>query len=97
MLRFLAVTLAMTTVSIGAYSGTPTNRDDDSQLPSISLIHRAPRMQSHSVTDMGFNTSSAGRTNAACCKICTTGKACGNTCISRNDICHVGPGCACDG
>ena len=22
------------------------------------------------------------------------GKACGNTCISRNNICHVGPGCA---
>jgi hypothetical protein len=32
-----------------------------------------------------------------CCKICTQGKACGNTCISRDKICHVGPGCACDG
>jgi len=33
----------------------------------------------------------------ACCKICTTGKACGDTCISRSKTCHVGPGCACDG
>jgi hypothetical protein len=33
----------------------------------------------------------------ACCKICTVGKACGNTCISRDKICHVGQGCACDG
>lgn len=32
-----------------------------------------------------------------CCKICTVGKACGNTCISRDKTCHVGPGCACDG
>jgi hypothetical protein len=33
----------------------------------------------------------------ACCKICTTGKACGDTCISRRYTCHKGPGCACDG
>jgi hypothetical protein len=32
-----------------------------------------------------------------CCKICTTGKACGNSCISRNYTCHQPPGCACDG
>jgi hypothetical protein len=25
------------------------------------------------------------------------GKACGDTCISRDKVCHVGPGCACDG
>src|SRR5262249_23405935 len=31
-----------------------------------------------------------------CCKICTTGKACGDTCISATETCHVGPGCACD-
>jgi hypothetical protein len=33
----------------------------------------------------------------ACCKVCTTGKACGDTCISRDKECHVPPGCACDG
>jgi len=33
----------------------------------------------------------------ACCKVCTVGKACGDTCISRDKICHVGRGCACDG
>ena len=32
-----------------------------------------------------------------CCKICTTGKACGNSCINRNYQCHQPPGCACDG
>jgi len=35
--------------------------------------------------------------NGGCCKICTTSKACGNSCISRNYTCHKGPGCACDG
>ena len=32
-----------------------------------------------------------------CCKHCRQGKACGDSCISRNDECHVGPGCACNG
>ena len=31
-----------------------------------------------------------------CCKYCTTGKACGDSCISRNYTCHKPPGCACD-
>jgi hypothetical protein len=30
-----------------------------------------------------------------CCKHCTTGKPCGDTCISSSYTCHVGPGCAC--
>jgi len=30
-----------------------------------------------------------------CCKHCTTGKPCGDTCISTSYICHVGGGCAC--
>lgn len=32
-----------------------------------------------------------------CCKICSTGKACGDSCISRSKQCHKGPGCACEG
>lgn len=31
-----------------------------------------------------------------CCKVCTTGKACGNSCINRNYQCRQPPGCACD-
>jgi len=32
----------------------------------------------------------------ACCKVCTTGKACGNSCISASYTCHQPPGCACN-
>lgn len=32
-----------------------------------------------------------------CCKICTTGQPCGDTCISRNYTCHIAGGCACWG
>ena len=33
----------------------------------------------------------------ACCKTCRAGKACGDSCISRDKECHKGNGCACDG
>jgi len=37
-------------------------------------------------------------TNAgACCRTCTTGKACGDSCISRSFNCSKGVGCACNG
>jgi len=32
-----------------------------------------------------------------CCMICSKGQACGDSCISRNSVCHRAPGCACDG
>jgi len=32
----------------------------------------------------------------SCCRVCTTGKACGNSCINRDRQCHQPPGCACD-
>ena len=32
-----------------------------------------------------------------CCKTCTTGKACGDTCIAASATCHVSGGCACNG
>jgi hypothetical protein len=31
-----------------------------------------------------------------CCKVCSKGKACGDSCIARSKTCHVGVGCACD-
>jgi hypothetical protein len=34
---------------------------------------------------------------SSCCRVCTTGKACGDSCIAQSDQCHVGPGCACNG
>ncbi len=31
-----------------------------------------------------------------CCKVCHTGKACGNSCIARTKICRRPTGCACN-
>ena len=32
-----------------------------------------------------------------CCRYCGTGKACGDSCINKNDTCKKPRGCACDG
>ncbi len=34
---------------------------------------------------------------SSCCKVCTTGKACGNSCIAQTDTCTQPPFCACNG
>jgi endonuclease/exonuclease/phosphatase family metal-dependent hydrolase len=35
--------------------------------------------------------------DAGCCRTCTAGKACGDSCISLTATCSAPPGCACDG
>ncbi len=35
-------------------------------------------------------------TKTSCCKVCSKGKACWDSCISRSYTCHKWPGCACD-
>lgn len=35
--------------------------------------------------------------SGSCCRVCTTGKPCGNSCISRTSTCNKGAGCACYG
>lgn len=38
-----------------------------------------------------------GPTGSNCCRVCRDGKACGDSCIPRENQCNVGPGCACNG
>lgn len=32
-----------------------------------------------------------------CCKVCSSGLACGDACIDADETCHEAPGCACQG
>ncbi|MFZ5961529.1 hypothetical protein ACOXXX_01130 [Thalassococcus sp. BH17M4-6] len=59
----------------------------------ISLVPNAP----HDLRARIEALSKGIVLNAACCKTCRKGKACGDSCISRNKSCHKGVGCACDG
>jgi hypothetical protein len=33
---------------------------------------------------------------SACCKVCTSGEACGDSCIDSSSTCSTSGGCACD-
>lgn len=50
---------------------------------------RAARTSALPVNIMPTNSS------RTCCRVCTTGKPCGNSCISRSYTCRQPPGCAC--
>jgi hypothetical protein len=90
MLRIVAAFLALVTLTSTAYAEGPagpaaalfTQGHSENRL----LMSLAPGSAPHSST-----------TPLACCKVCSVGKACGNSCISREKTCHVGQGCACDG
>jgi len=45
---------------------------------------------------LGVDLPPSGVVAAACCKKCSKGKACGDSCISRDKRCTKGQGCACD-
>jgi hypothetical protein len=41
--------------------------------------------------------AAGGPAGFACCKRCSAGKACGDSCIARDKVCRKGKGCACNG
>jgi len=45
----------------------------------------------------GCDDGPTSPSDGSCCRVCTTGKACGDSCIARNLTCHKGAGCACNG
>lgn len=49
------------------------------------------------ITNTNMSVEIPATNTNACCKICTTGKACGDSCISKSYTCSKPPGCACDG
>ena len=49
------------------------------------------------VACLGLAGSSATDSSRNCCKICKESKACGDSCIARNQNCTKVGGCACNG
>jgi len=85
--------LLLLALSGAAYSDTPPGSTVDLYLPLFTRVYSHSALLS-SVTSRGASHSPVA---LGCCTICSVGKDCGNTCISRDKACHVGPGCACDG
>jgi hypothetical protein len=43
-----------------------------------------------------IDTTSFTTTPTTCCRVCTVGNACGDSCINVNETCHQPTGCACN-
>jgi hypothetical protein len=69
-------------------------------LPAAPAADRAALFTAaHAETPLLRSLAATGAAHPApaaltCCKGRSAGDACGNTCISRDETCHVGPGCA---
>lgn len=93
-LAFIA-TVMMTSCSV------TTSQISNNYLEQAAVC--SPTEESHcAVTTAGENklrylsTSGALDPSSYCCKVCSKGKACGDSCISRDKECHKPPGCACN-
>lgn len=79
-MRIFIAALVAASVATGAFA----NRPDAAQPPLAPMVQ---------LLALG---KGAVVTADACCKRCSKGKACGDSCISRSKTCHEGQGCACD-
>ncbi|MEN8293451.1 hypothetical protein ABFO59_13350 [Acinetobacter radioresistens] len=82
------VSLAALTLLVSGYSVAKEEIRQPKQNEERSQV--VPRSFSDLITPNSM------RFSASCCKHCSKGKACGNSCISRSKDCHKPPGCACD-
>lgn len=96
MLRAIAILIAALALTSLCAASDSTNRPsvaDNLQIFTQDIPARSPEF----LASLGLTQPTAAVAQQSCCKICRAGKACGDTCIARDKVCHVGPGCACDG
>jgi hypothetical protein len=95
MIRSIAIVMlaVLTTVCSASDATRAEPRMNADSVLALAHVDRTPAF----LNIPGAEEPTASPAQQACCKICQRGKACGNTCISRDKQCHVGPGCACDG
>jgi hypothetical protein len=64
--------------------------------PEIKFALRLIIISLLSLVLFSCSGSSGGSGTSGCCKACSKGKACGDSCISKTKTCNVGAGCACN-
>jgi hypothetical protein len=70
-----------------------TTKEPAKATPSAEPVKTTP---STPVYTPAPKTYTAPAQETYCCKYCSTGKACGDSCISKSYTCHKSPGCACN-
>jgi len=75
---------------------------DDESAPAAAATTTTPTTAAPSDNGAAASGMSSGdfapeNDSASCCRVCTKGKACGDSCIARWKSCLKEPGCACNG
>jgi len=92
MIKNRAVVVAIAAILLSGAAARSEPAEPISRMGDVDQILTISRGSTvHLLRDSGHIASQQ------CCKICRQRTACGDTCISRQDTCHVGQGCACDG
>lgn len=69
--------------------------DDNITFRSSPTYFQLSGATTQEIPEPTYTPPPAAKTQS-CCKYCTTGKACGDSCISRSYNCYKGVGCACN-
>ena len=91
MLRWLAILILLAGGVVGTHTAS-----SDTYGPSIEL-NAEQVVEYFAQTQSQIDPSEVSPKPVTCCRVCTKGKACGNSCINRNYTCTKPPGCACNG
>ena len=90
-MRYTAAVLLFLSLTVPAWAGEPRSAHAPANaaafLAQIDAAEPAP-----------FDLAARECTpKSKCCKVCTTkSKACGDSCISKDKVCHQARGCACN-
>ncbi len=57
--------------------------------------YNVPDMSSSCFDPTASDPTASDPTRSDCCAVCVDSKPCGDSCITYESTCHVGPGCAC--
>lgn len=89
-MKLVICALAVCLFSLSSAAQADTNSADSTRSEISTLLAAAADSAGER-----FQLSGRQVTAKKCCKVCTKGKPCGDTCIAQDKVCHVGPGCAC--
>ena len=98
-IKQLATAIFAILLSTAVFAAPPPSGSPDQLEPTqVTQIDQVAGTESANCGDQQYEAFSGELLIAqGCCRVCTTGKACGDSCISRSYQCHQPPGCACNG
>ena len=95
LLTLLALGLGLTSCAGATADGEPFREREDTSAPGTG--GGSSSEPGSSAAGSPSTSESSSQPPSGCCRICVQGKACGDSCVSRDFICHEGAGCACNG